>query len=122
MPLLAGRDFTDGDTLESPPVAIVNESFLRRFSLGSAESAVGRYIRFTFLDTPIEIVGVVADAKYRDIKGAIEPQFYGASTQFAESQFSGNGPVFYVRDKGPTDSALRAITRVIAAIDPEPSG
>ena len=118
VPLLAGRDFTDGDTLESPPVAIVNESFLRRFSLGSAQSAVGRYIRFTFLDTPIEIVGVVADAKYRDIKGAIEPQFYGASTQFAESQFSGSGPVFYVRTTGPTDSALRAITRVIAAIDP----
>jgi predicted permease len=118
VPLLSGRDFTDADTLESPLVAIVNESFLRRFALGSAQSAVGKYIRFTFLDVPIEIVGVVADAKYKDVKGAIEPQFYGASTQFAESQFSGNGPVFYVRTTGPTDSALRAITRVIAGIDP----
>ena len=118
VPLLSGREFSDGDTSESPPVAIVNEAFLRRFSLGSAQSAVGRYIRFTFLDTPIEIVGVVADAKYRDVKGPIEPQFYGANTQFVESNLSSSGYVFYVRTAGPTDSALRAIPRVIAAIDP----
>ena len=117
VPLLAGRDFTDGDTRESPPVAIVNESFLRRFGLGSAQSAIGRYIRFTFLDTPIEIVGVVADVKYRDVKGPIEPQFYGANTQFAESSFSTDGFVFYVRTGGPVDSALRAVPRLIASID-----
>ena len=118
VPLLSGRDFTDGDTLQSPTVAIVNESFLRRFGLGSAQSAVGRYIRFTFSDDPIEIVGVVADAKYRDVKGPIEPQFYGASKQFAESFFSGDGPVFYVRTSGPSDATLRTIRRVVADIDP----
>jgi predicted permease len=118
VPLLAGRDFTDGDTDESPPVAIVNESFLRRFGLGTAQDAVGRYVRFTFLDTPIEIVGVAADAKYRNVKGPIEPTFYGANTQFAGSSFSSGGYTFYVRTAGPTDSALRAIPRVIANIDP----
>ena len=117
VPLLAGRDFSDGDTSESPPVAIVNQSFLRRFGLGSAQGAVGRYIRFTFVDTPIEIVGVVADMKYRDVKGPIEPQFYGANTQFAESSLSTDGFVFYARTAGPADSALRAIPRVIANID-----
>jgi ABC-type antimicrobial peptide transport system permease subunit len=118
VPLLSGRDFTDGDTLDSPPVAIVNEAFLRRFDLGSAQSAVGRYVRFTFWDAPIEIVGVVADAKYRDVKGPIEPQFYAASTWFADAQFSTAGQFFYVRTNGPTDSAFRTITRVIADIDP----
>lgn len=119
IPLLAGRDFTESDTLESPLVAIVNESFLRRFDLGSAPSAVGRYIRFTFLDTPIEIVGVAADAKYRSVKGPIEPQFYGASKQFAEAQFSGGGQTFYVRTIGATDTALRTIRRVVTNIDPD---
>ena len=117
VPLLSGRDFTEGDTEDSPPVAIVNESFLRRFALGTAQNAVGRYIRFTFLDTPIEIVGVAADAKYRDVKGPIEPTFYGANTQFAGSDFSNGGYVFYLRAGGSTDSVLRAIPRLIADID-----
>ena len=117
LPLLSGRDFTERDTEDSPPVAIVNESFLRRFGLGSPQSAVGRYIRFTFLDTPIEIVGVAADAKYRSVKGPIEPTFYGANTQFAGSNFSTGGYVFYVRADGSMDSALRAIPRVIASVD-----
>ena len=117
LPLLSGRDFTESDTEDSPPVAIVNESFLRRFGLGSPQSAVGRYIRFTFLDTPIEIVGVAADAKYRSVKGPIEPTFYGANTQFAGSNFSTGGYVFYVRADGSMDSALRAIPRVIASVD-----
>jgi ABC-type antimicrobial peptide transport system permease subunit len=118
VPLLSGRDFTERDTQESPPVAIVNESFLRRFGLGSARDAVGKYIRFTFMDTPIEIVGVAADAKYRDVKGPIEPTFYGANTQFAGSSFSSGGYVFYLRAGGSTDSVLRAIPRLIADIDP----
>jgi predicted permease len=118
VPLLSGREFTERDTQESPPVAIVNESFLRRFGLGTAQNAVGRYIRFTFLDTPIEIVGVAADAKYRDVKGPIEPTFYGANTQFAGSNFSSGGYVFYLRAGGSIDSVLRAIPRVIADIDP----
>ena len=117
LPLLSGRDFTESDTEDSPPVAIVNESFLRRFGLGSPQSAVGRYIRFTFLDTPIEIVGVAADAKYGSVKGPIEPTFYGANTQFAGSNFSTGGYVFYVRADGSMDSALRAIPRVIASVD-----
>jgi predicted permease len=118
VPLLSGRDFTDSDTLESPPVAIVNESFLRRFNLGSARDAVGRYVRFTFWDAPIEIVGVVADAKYRDVKGPIEPQFYAASAWFADWQVSTGGQFFYVRSSAPTASTLRAIRRVVADIDP----
>jgi predicted permease len=118
VPLLSGRDFSERDTQESPPVAIVNESFLRRFGLGTAQEAVGRYIRFTFLDTPIEIVGIAGDAKYRDVKGPIEPTFYGANTQFARTNFSSGGYVFYLRAGGSTDSVLRAIPRVIASIDP----
>jgi predicted permease len=118
VPLLSGRDFSERDTQESVPVAIVNESFLRRFGLGTPQDAVGRYIRFTFLDTPIEIVGIAADAKYRDVKGPIEPTFYGANTQFAGTNFSSGGYVFYLRAGGSTDSVLRAIPRVIADIDP----
>ena len=46
IPLLAGRDFTDSDSTPEPTVAIVNESFVRKFNLGS--DAVGTTLRFTW--------------------------------------------------------------------------
>ncbi len=66
---LAGRDFTQKDTLNTPKVAIVNEEFVRYF-FGS-KSALGRHIGFgnprtAKLDT--EIVGVVANTKTSDLK------------------------------------------------------
>jgi hypothetical protein len=60
MPLLAGREFTEQDTLGAPRVAIVNETFARYF-FGTA-SPLGR--RFGFgpdKADAIEIVGLVKD-------------------------------------------------------------
>jgi predicted permease len=57
IPLVAGREFSESDTANSQPVAIVNESFARKF-MGST-NAVGRHIgsgKSTYL-----IVGVVGD-------------------------------------------------------------
>ncbi len=42
IPLLRGRDFTDADTLGAPQVAIVNESFAKRFGLG--DNPIGKRI------------------------------------------------------------------------------
>jgi hypothetical protein len=67
-PLLAGREFTDADDKNSRRVAIVNESFARRFFHGGA--AVGR--KFTAGNGKVEdlkdleIVGVAANTKYSD--------------------------------------------------------
>jgi len=66
-PVLMGREFTDADDRNSRRVAIVNESFARRFFHGDA---VGR--KFTVGDgneidqgtVNLEIVGVVANTKY----------------------------------------------------------
>jgi macrolide transport system ATP-binding/permease protein len=54
MPLLAGRAFTDADTFATQPVAIVNQSFVRRFFHGV--NPIGHT-----LDKSTRIVGVVAD-------------------------------------------------------------
>jgi putative ABC transport system permease protein len=61
IPILRGRDFTDGDAVGGPQVAIVNETMARQFFPN--EDPVGR--RFTFYgeDAPTEIVGVVKDSK-----------------------------------------------------------
>jgi len=54
MPLLAGRAFNDSDTAATQHVAIVNQSFVRRFFHGA--NPIGR-----ILNKNIRIVGVVAD-------------------------------------------------------------
>ena len=63
-PLLAGRDFGKQNTSESGKVAIVNESFARYF-FGTA-SPLGR--RVTNRGVSYEIIGLVADAKYSNLK------------------------------------------------------
>jgi predicted permease len=70
IPLIAGRNFGEADTLSSPRVAIVNETFVRAFVSGNA---VGQ--RFNVEPTPgnpevrtYEIAGVVRDSKYTDLR------------------------------------------------------
>jgi predicted permease len=61
-PLLSGRDFTDRDRVGSPPVAIVNEAFVRRFLPN--RWPIGQALRVADEGPRYEIVGVVADAVY----------------------------------------------------------
>ena len=75
IPLLAGREFTRADGGTARSVAIVNEQFTKKFNLG--RDAVGKHIQEGDRDSPqIEIVGVVANAKYSEVKDAPPPQFF----------------------------------------------
>ena len=75
VPLLSGREFSRSDNLKAPKVAIVNQEFAKKFNLG--RDAVGKLIGSGSddkLDT--EIVGLVQDAKYSEVKGKIPPLFF----------------------------------------------
>ena len=114
MPLLAGRTFTASDADEAPRVAIVNEAFVRMLDLG--RDVVGRRMgqggRGTELD--MEIVGVVADAGYDNVKSRGQAIHYLPSRQRA-----GLGSLtFYVRTALPPDGFLRAIPTLMAGLDP----
>jgi predicted permease len=66
-PLLAGRDFTDGDTAHTQPVAIINQTAARRFF--REDNPVGKYYspEGPLFDPPQReflVIGVVKDAKY----------------------------------------------------------
>jgi predicted permease len=77
MALLAGRGFSDHDTAASPKVAIVNETFSRTFFPG--ENPLGRRISTKPQFDPsqaIEIVGVVKDSKYNDLRQEVRSMFY----------------------------------------------
>jgi predicted permease len=76
--MLAGRDFGDRDTAGSPPVAIVNEAFARKYFSG--ENPIGRRIiqRSGPSRQPIEreVVGYVEDAIYRSLREPVPPTMY----------------------------------------------
>jgi len=65
-PLVLGRDFTEHDDADAPPVVIVNQEFARKF-YGGAEQAMGKRFRFAQGTPLMEIVGVAKDGLYRNI-------------------------------------------------------
>jgi predicted permease len=82
IPLLAGRDFNENDRPNVPPVAIVNEKFARTI-MGSV-NVIGR----TFSekgkpDKVFQIVGLVGDTRYRDLRADFGPIVYVAEGQDA---------------------------------------
>jgi len=75
IPVIAGRSFNASDTETSKKVAVVNQRLIRKFF--SNENPIGK----TFTnggkeDTPIEIIGIVADTKYTDVREDFPPTYY----------------------------------------------
>ena len=81
--MLAGRDFAETDAIGAPEVAIVNESFARKF-FGSP-SPIGRTFQVeAAIGEPrphYQIVGIVKDTKYSDLRGQIGPIAYLSAAQ-----------------------------------------
>ncbi len=115
IPLVAGREFSDTDEAGAPPVAIVNEAFARKFGL-SGPAAVGKRIamhRGEELD--IEIVGLVADARYSDATEPVPAMYFTPLRQH-----KGVGSLtFYARTTTPPEQLLRPITGIVHRLDPE---
>jgi predicted permease len=115
IPLLAGRDFTRADAAGSGKVAIVNEAFARKFGLG--RDAVGKYMsdsvgNETKLD--IQIVGLVQNAKYSEVKQNPPPLFFRPYRQNERLGFSG----FYVKTAMTPEQLMPSIHGAIAKLDP----
>jgi predicted permease len=115
MGLLAGREFTEADRLGAPRVAIVNEAFARKFGLG--RDAVGKRMAMDgsspdgVLD--IEIVGLVRDATYADVKGEVPPTFVTPYRQ----EPGVAGLAYYVRTADAPERTLRGIPAAVARLD-----
>jgi predicted permease len=116
--LLAGRDFNDNDLLNSIKVAIVNEAFARKF-VGSS-NPIGK--RFWIEANPMEpetrfeIVGLVRDTKYRDIRETTpEPVvFKPASQTLKPTRFT----IFLVRSPLPPAALLPSLRRALNEASP----
>ena len=116
VPLLAGREFTDTDSLSSPKVAIVNEAFARKF--GIDEDPIGRRMydggspEEETLD--VEIVGLVPDTKYSEVKKDPPPLFFRPYRQNRHLGFL----TFYVRGALPPEQLMPVIRDTVKRLDP----
>ncbi len=114
MPLLAGREFTPGDLGDEATVAVINEAFARKFGLDPRD-AVGKGMSTNRSgDLNVQIIGVVEDAKYAEVKDAVPPLFFTPYRQQSEV----GSMTFYVRAGMQPSSIMQGIRQVIAKLDP----
>jgi len=115
IPLLRGREFTRHDVKDAPLVAIVNESFARKYMVGdgSLESAIGHNIRLRDHDH-ISIVGVVKDSSRFSIGLPVTPIFY---TPYA--QMGGPNATLYVRTESDPAAMTGTIREQLRKLDPD---
>jgi predicted permease len=112
-PIIAGRDFDEHDTTNSPEVAIVNEEFCKQF-LGKA-NPLGK--QFRILSGPGEIphmyqiVGLVKNSKYRDLREDFKPNVFVAETQEKDSD---SGFRMIVRSGIPLGSLMPTLRKTIS--------
>lgn len=122
-PLIAGRDFAPGDVDPLEPiddstivpaghVAIVNERFAKAYFAGG--EAVGHYLTFGRSPKRYEIIGVVKDAKYLDLKEAFPKTVY-----FALGRKRAGAPTLLVRTAASDPLwIVPQIEAVLGSLDP----
>jgi predicted permease len=113
MRILAGREISASDGPGAPKVAMVNEAFAKKFNLGT--NPVGRMMstgRNRTLD--IQIVGLVKDAKYNEVKGEIPPLYFRPILQNERI----GSLTFYVRTAIDPEAFLGNIPKTVARVDP----
>jgi predicted permease len=113
IPLLAGREFTDADTKGAPQVAVVNEAFARKFNL--VDRVIGKRMALgagTDESLDIEIVGLVRDAKYDQVRDPAPPQFVMPYRQVDTGTLT-----FYVQAGADAPAVLRTIPALVRRLD-----
>jgi len=116
IPLRAGRDVSDGDTLDRPHAAVVSESFAERY--WPRQNPIGRHFKMAFDDRVI--VGLVGDIRVRGMETTSEPQVYFPYRQLPDGSFQGYAPKdLVVRAVGNSAALLPQIHRIVRAADAE---
>ncbi|HEX8179611.1 MAG TPA: ABC transporter permease [Pyrinomonadaceae bacterium] len=113
IPLLGGRNLSAQDDEHAPKVAIVNQTFARRFFPN--ENPVGQHFSFN-PEKPgeIEIVGLARDAKYASQRDEIPPTAY---LPWAQALTSVGAMTFEVRTANEPTAVVAAIRQAMRGVD-----
>ena len=71
--MVAGRGFTDQDSMGAPKVVVINEALARRLFPG--EDALGKKLMLKTNTPGLEIIGITQDVKHHDLTEAPLPHF-----------------------------------------------
>ena len=113
VPLIAGREFSDSDRLGGAKVAIVNEAFAKKFGIeGKAVGTLMKQGSGGALD--MQIVGLVQNAKYSEVKEAVPPLFF---LPYRQDENIG-AMSFYVRTAIEPGQFLKSVNTIVAKVDP----
>lgn len=118
MPILAGRAFNGRDTANSPKVAIVNQIFVKKILNGAnpigahfqIEEEVGR------ARPMYEIVGLVRDTKYYDLRDAFAPEVYVTTAQDDQPD---EGAGLLIRSNLAMGTLTEELKSALASVSPE---
>jgi len=107
IPLLQGRDFAAHDVQLPPRVAIINRTMARRF-FGDANPVGKRFKLVEGNRPPLEIIAVVADSKYNDLRENTSDFFYLPSIR---------GRTFEFRTSGDPKALVTPLRELISSLD-----
>ncbi len=114
IPLLAGREFAETDSSQSPKVAVINQTMARKYFAG--RDPIG--MRFAFgagddVKPDIEIVGVVRNSKHTTVRQKERPF---VCMPYAQNPGLGEA-AFYLQSTLPADTLAPAVREVVRRID-----
>jgi predicted permease len=113
-PLVLGRDFTEHDGPDAPPVVIVNQEFARRF-YGGVEQALGKRFRLGPGTPLMEVVGVAKDGLYRDLYEDRRPFMF---LPLYQQTYAAVAVVVSAQSAGALQTVAEGARREIAKVDP----
>ncbi|MEJ2218316.1 MAG: ABC transporter permease [Gemmatimonadota bacterium] len=114
MSLLAGREFTDSDAGDSMNVAVVNQAFARKFHLDEHDT-VGKWMSLGGDTLNIQIVGLVRDAKYSEVKNEVPATFFLPYRESRQLGFL----TFYARTAGDPAPLMRTVPGMMKRLAPD---
>jgi len=114
IPIKLGRGVSESDTADRPYVAVVSESFVRRY--WPHEQPIGRH--FTIALHEHEVIGVVGDIRARGLERTSEPQVYLSSQQDPDNTYYAPKDLV-IHSSQPPELLLPAIRQIVHAADPE---
>jgi len=114
IPLIRGRDITVSDDAGSAPVIVLSESAARGI-FGDADP-IGREVRVAFgpIQEPIQVVGLVADARLNGMRRAPDAAMY-----MSASQLGANRMWLAIRTSGDPDRLIVPISDLVQRRDPD---
>jgi putative ABC transport system permease protein len=116
--VVRGRTFTASDTTDAPPVAMINETFVKMY-FGDRDPIGGRIRMGSNVERPwMTVVGIVRDVRHAGVDEIIKEKFYVPHAQFhLASGFPSSGMALVVKTNGEPLNVAAPIRAIIREID-----